>query len=253
MPSVVFHHPTDTLEAPDANIYNTAGAGGKSTSRCPSQGEYQRLLPHLEPIDLIFGEVIYDPGQLIRHVYFPNRGMISLLSAVSDQSTLEVGIVGNEGMAGIPLFLRVKRSRGRTLVQGAGTAMRMKASEMRKSSNHGSRLNRLLRLYTHALLIQVSQSAACNQFHRVEARLARWLLMTRDLMAADEFRLTQDFLSNMLGVRREGVSKAAGALRQQNLISYSRGNITILNRRGLEALSCQCYRIIREEYECFLN
>lgn len=217
------------------------------------RGEYLRLFPHLEPIDLTFGEVIYDPGQVIRHAYFPNTGMISLLSSVGQQSTLEVGVVGNEGMAGIPLFLGVKRSRGRALVQGAGTAMRLKASQMRKESNHGGALQRLLHRYVHALLTQVSQSAACNRFHRVEARLARWLLMTQDRMASEEFRLTQDFLANMLGVRREGVSVAAGALSEQGLIRYSRGNITILDRVGLEAISCQCYRIIKEEYDGFLN
>jgi CRP-like cAMP-binding protein len=210
--------------------------------------EYQRLLPKLEPLPLVFGEVIYKSGDLIRNVYFPISGIISLLAAVADRATLEVGIVGREGMVGLPAFLGVKTSGNRAVVQGAGAAMRMKASAFRNECENGGSFPRLLRRYTHSRLTQIAQGAACNRFHPIDARLARWLLMTRDRMGADEFQLTQEFLSNMLGVRREGVNKAAGALQQQDLISYSRGNLVILDRVRLKAIACHCYGIIKAEY-----
>ena len=214
--------------------------------------EYQRLLPKLEPLPLVFGEVIYESGDLIRNVYFPISGIISLLTAVEDRATLEVGIVGREGMVGLPAFLGVKTSGNRAVVQGAGAAMRMKTSAFRKECENGGSFPRLLRRYTHSRLTQIGQGAACNRFHPIDARLARWLLMTRDRMGTDEFQLTQEFLSNMLGVRREGVNKAAGALQQQDLISYCRGNLLILDRVGLKAIACHCYGIIKAEYDTFL-
>lgn len=215
--------------------------------------EYQRLLPALEQVPLTFGDILYEPGDIIRHVHFPNDSIISLLSAVAARSTLEVGIVGNEGMAGIPIFMGVAVSRNQALVQGAGTAMRMTAAALRKEANHGGALQRLLNRYSHSLLTQISQSAACNRFHLVNARLSRWLLMTHDRMGTDEFRLTQEFMSNMLGVRREGVNKAAGTLQRDKLLSYSRGNIKILNRAGLVAVACDCYQIIKNESDSYLN
>jgi CRP-like cAMP-binding protein len=215
------------------------------------RNEYRRLLPNLEPFPLVFGEVIYEPGDLIRHVYFPASGIISLL-AVEGQATLEVGIVGREGMVGLPVFMGVKTSRNRAVVRGAGTALRMKATAYRKECNNGGSLPRLLRRYSHSLLTQVTQGAACNRFHPMDARLARWVLMTRDRMGADEIQLTQEFLSNLLGVRREGVNKTAGTLQKQRLISYRRGTLTTLNRAGLEAVACQCYGIIKEECDSCL-
>ncbi len=214
--------------------------------------EYQHLLPELEEVTLTFGEILFESGDAIRHVFFPNDSSISLLSAVEDRELLEVGLVGNEGMAGLSVFMGVNKSRNRGLVQGSGTAMRMKAATLRKEVNNGSALHSLLHLYTHALLTQISQSAACNRFHLVNARLARWLLMTHDRVEGDEFRLTQEFISHMLGVRREQVTLAASSLQKQELISYSRGQIKILNRAGLEAVSCKCYRVVKEEYDNFL-
>ena len=211
--------------------------------------EYRRLLPDLELVPLNFGEVIYKPGDLIRHVYFPTAGILSLLAAAEEHATLEVGIVGREGMVGLPIFMGVKTSRDCAVVQGAGEALRMKATAFRKECSDGGSLPVQLRRYTHSRLTQISQGAACNRFHSIEARLARWLLMTRDRMERNEFQLTQEFLSNMLGVRREGVNKAAGALQHQNLISYSRGTLTILNQIGLEAASCRCYEIIKDEID----
>jgi CRP-like cAMP-binding protein len=215
--------------------------------------EYERLLPGLKRITLTFGEVLYEPGDTIKHVYFPNNSIVSLLSALSERSTLEVGMVGNEGMAGLPIFMGVKVSRTRALVQGAGSAMRMTSATVRDEANRLGALHRLLHRYSHSLLTQVSQSATCNRFHSVDARLARWLLMTSDRLGMGEFRLTQEFMSSMLGVRREGVNKAAGALQTEKLIRYSRGVITILNRRGLEANSCECYALIKSESDEYLN
>ena len=208
--------------------------------------EYQRLLPELEQVTLSFAEVLYEPGARIRHAYFPNDSVVSLLTEVADRSTLEVGIVGSEGAAGISVFMGVDTSPHRAIVQGAGTATRMKASVMREESEGAGPLHRLLLLYAHSLLTQVSQSAACNRFHMVEARLARWLLMSGDRLGSDEFLLTQDFISDMLGVRREGVSKAAGELQKNALINYSRGHIQILDRSGLEAASCECYGVLKD-------
>jgi CRP-like cAMP-binding protein len=215
--------------------------------------EYNRLLPNLRPITLTFGEVLYEPGDPIRHVYFPNDSIVSLLATMSGHSSLEVGMVGNEGMAGLSTFMGVNVSRTRALVQGAGSAMTMTSAAVRRETKRLGSLHRLLHRYSHSLLTQVSQSSACNRFHSVEARLARWLLMTADRLNAEEFRLTQDFMSSMLGVRREGVNRAAGALQADKLIRYSRGTIAILNRRGLETKACACYALIKADVDEYLN
>jgi CRP-like cAMP-binding protein len=232
-------------------LKSSARPANRLLDRLPRK-EYERLLPALEEIPLVFEEVLYEAGEVILDVYFPTSGIVSLLAAVDDRATLEVGLVGREGMVGLPVFMEVKTSGNRAVVQGVGSAFKMKAKFLRKECQDGGPLPRLLRRYSHSVLTQISQTAACNRFHPIEARLARWLLMTRDRMGADEFQLTQEFLSNMLGVRREGVNKAASTLQQQNLISYSRGALTILNRTGLEAIACKCYRIIKEEYEAAL-
>jgi CRP-like cAMP-binding protein len=215
--------------------------------------EYERLLPELEPVTMPFAEVLHEPGERIRHVYFPNDSVVSLLAAVSARSPLEVGLIGNEGMTGISVFMGVDTSPHRALVQGFGTAMRLRASVLRNESENVGALHRLLHLYAHSLLTQVSRSAACNRFHMLDARLARWLLMTGDRLGTNEFRWTQDFISNMLGVRREGVNKAAGLLQKEGLITYSRGHIKLLDRVGLEAVSCECYRIIKDESDSYLG
>jgi CRP-like cAMP-binding protein len=209
--------------------------------------DYQGMVRHLEQIPLVFEEVIYQSNAPISDVYFPNSGIVSLLAGVSERTTLEVGLVGNEGMVGLGVFLGVNTSVNRAVVQGAGSAMKMKASSLRKQCKDGGIFSQLLQRYSHSVLAQLTQSAVCNQFHSVDARLARWLLMTSDRMADDEFRLTQEFLSHMLGVRREGVSIAAGNLQKRKLIRYSRGCLRILDHPGLEAISCGCYEIIRDE------
>lgn len=211
--------------------------------------EYKRLLPKLKEVSLIYTETIFEPGDVIRHVYFPDSGIVSLLSAIEERSLLEIGIVGSEGFVGLPVFLGVKTSNIRALVQGEGAALRMKTADFLAECKNGGSLTPILQRYTHSLITQISQSAVCSRFHPIEARLARWLLMTSDRMASDEFQITQESLSNMLGVRREAVNKSERNLQRNGLINPSRRKITILNRAGLEAAACRCYLIIKEEYE----
>jgi CRP-like cAMP-binding protein len=211
--------------------------------------QYQRLLAGLESVALTFGEVLYEPGERIRHVYFPNDSLVSLLTVVEGHLALEVGMVGREGMVGVPLALGTDVSPVRALVQGAGTAMRMKAARFSEEILKSPQLQQEVNRYTGALMAQITQTAACNRFHVVEARLARWLLMTRDRVQSDEFRLTHEFLGHMLGVRRVGVTKAARALQGRKLIIYSRGKIRILDQRGLEAASCSCYELVKDMHD----
>jgi CRP-like cAMP-binding protein len=198
----------------------------------------------LEPVTLTYGEVLFESGEPIRHVYFPNDSLVSLLTTVEGHEALEVGLVGREGMVGISLALGIDVASVRALVQGSGTAMRMESARFQKAFQQCGPLQRQLYCYTHAKLAQARQTAACNRFHGVDSRLARWLLMTRDRVRSDQFLLTQEFLADMLGVRRVTVTKAAGALQQRKLIRYSRGKIRILSGKGLEAASCGCYKII---------
>jgi CRP-like cAMP-binding protein len=207
---------------------------------------YGRLAPDLELVTLTFGEVLYEPGDPIRHVYFPNDSLVSLLTVVDRHLALEVGMVGREGMVGVAFALGIVKSPVRAMVQGAGTAMRLKATRFRSEFGQREILRRQVLLYTHALMAQVAQTAACNRFHVVEARLARWLLMTRDRVASNQFHLTHEFLGHMLGVRRVGVTNAAHALRRRKLIDYNRGHIAIMNGRGLEAASCSCYEVVKD-------
>jgi CRP-like cAMP-binding protein len=213
------------------------------------QKEFKELAPHLEKVALNYNENIYEAGEVIKHVYFPESGIISLLSRVDAASSIEVGIVGSEGLAGLPVFLGVKTSGNVAVVQGAGSALRLTAADFLAACSGMGKLTAIIQRFIHSLFIQISQSAACNRFHPIEERLARWLLMTQDRMHASEFQITQEFLSNMLGVRREAVNKAAGSLHNLELISYVRGKLTINDRKGLEKAACPCYWIIKHEYE----
>lgn len=208
---------------------------------------YRDLLPGLAAVSLVFGDVLYEPGARIRDVYFPGKSVVSLLTVVDGHNALEVGLVGREGMVGIPLALGVEISPVRALVQGSGAAMQMTAAGFRKAFEASPLLRRGLYHYTHGLMAQITQTAACNRFHQVEARLARWLLMTRDRVDSAQFRLTQEFLSHMLGVRRVGVTAAASALQKRGLIQYTRGDLRILDHAGLEATACSCYRLVKQE------
>ena len=238
-------------QAPNANREpaNRVSVANSLLAALP-HAEYQRLLAGMEPVTLTYGEVLYAPGAPIRHVYFPIDCLISLLTTVEGNRALEVGLVGHEGMVGIPLALGINVSPVRALVLGTGTAMRMEAAPFRKELLQSMPLQRVLYRYTHALMAQFAQTAACNQFHAVKARLARWLLMIRDRVRSNEFRLTHELLAEMLGIRRVSVTIAAGALQKRKLISYSRGNIRILDRKGLEAVACKCYRIIKDKRFC---
>lgn len=211
--------------------------------------DYQLLLDRLEPVKLTFGEVLYRPGEPIHHVYFPTDSLVSLLTLAEGHHALEVGMVGYEGMLGIPLALGANDSPVRALVLGTGTALRMASADFRNEFQRSLLLQREVYRYTNELMAQMTQTAACNSFHQVEARLARWLLMTRDRMRSNQFHQTQDLLGNILGVRRVGVTKAAGALRQRKLISYNRGEISILDGDGLEAAACQCYQVVKDMHD----
>jgi CRP-like cAMP-binding protein len=210
---------------------------------------YRRLLAGLEPVTLKFGEVLYEPGETIRDVYFPGASLVSLLTLANGHLALEVGLIGREGMVGISLVLGHPVSLVRALVQGEGSALRMGAAPFLKAFRLSAPLQRELYSYTHALMAQISQTAACNRFHVVERRLARWLLMTHDRVKSDQFRMTHEFLGHMLGVRRVGVTKAAQSLQKRNLIRYSRGNIAILDRKGLEAAACECYEVVKDMHD----
>jgi CRP-like cAMP-binding protein len=211
--------------------------------------EYAHLLPNLEEIPLTYAEIIYEPGEVIRYVYFPNSGMISLLTRVAEGEVLEVGVVGNEGMVGLPVFLSVQTSLNQVIVQGDGAALRIKTEDFLKACERSGTLPKLLQRYTYALLTQVSQTVACNRFHLIEERLMCWLLLMHDRMQTDKFKITQEFLSKMLGVRREAVSKSAANLQQRKLIEYSRGIVSIINRAALEAAACNCYSVVKAEYD----
>jgi len=210
---------------------------------------YLRLAPGLAPVELVFGEVLYEAGDPIRDVYFPTQSLVSLLTVVEGHLALEVGMVGREGMVGVPLVLGADVSPVRALVQGAGPALKMDAQRFRNELNASPPLQREVQRYIYAMMVQISQTAGCNRFHVVEARLARWLLMTRDRMRSGHFRMTHEFLSHMLGVRRVGVTEAASALQRRKLIEYSRGSITILDDRGLEAACCSCYQVVNDMHE----
>lgn len=215
--------------------------------------ERERLHAGLELVRLKFRQVLFEPNRTIEHVYFPENAVVSILGIMEDGSAVETGTVGNEGMAGVPVFLGAMQMAGQAFVQIPGTAWRMPSAALREEVRRGSTLARLLGRYTQALFTLVAQSSACNRKHPLEERCARWLLMTHDRVEGDTFELTQHFLSQMLGVRRATVNEAAGALQARGLIEYSRGRITILDRAGLEAASCACYAIIQGEFARMLD
>ncbi|HEU5136670.1 MAG TPA: Crp/Fnr family transcriptional regulator [Steroidobacteraceae bacterium] len=218
----------------------SAGQGNRLLGALPPR-EFSRFAGGLEQVTLTYGQVLYEPGEPMHEVYFPSNCLVSLLTLVEGHRALEVGLVGREGMIGARLALGAAASSVRALVQGTGTALRMSSARFLKEFRRSPALQRALFQFTDTLMIQISQTAACNRFHMVEARLARWLLMTAERMASSEFHLTHEFLADMLGVRREGVTVAASGLQHRKLIRYRRGDITILDTRGLEATSCSCY------------
>jgi len=216
-------------------------AANQLLARLPRKDQ-QRLLAECEPASLAFAEILAEPGEQIRHVYFPLQSFISLTTSADQHNILEVALVGNEGMLGVSLILGIDVSPFHALVQGEGTALRLGAVQFRRQLELSPALQRLLKRYLFVVMCQLTQAAACTRFHVVETRLARWLLMTHDRAKSARFHVTHEFLAYMLGVRRVGVTKAASALQRRHLISYSRGDVTVLDRPGLEAASCGCYQ-----------
>jgi CRP-like cAMP-binding protein len=212
----------------------------------------RRILAECETVEQVFAEELYTPGERLSHVYFPITSFISMIMPIDATASLEVGLIGNEGMFGIPLALGVDVSPVRAVVQGAGSALRMHAVPFSRELKRSPSLQREIDRYVYVHISQLAQTAACTRFHVVEARLARWLLMTQDRAHADTFHITQEFLAFMLGVRRVGVTRAASSLQKRSLIHYSRGNITVLDRRGLRAASCGCYKADRDSYDRIL-
>lgn len=213
-----------------------------------TRAEYERLAVHLEHIKLAVGEVLYYPDQPITHVYFPNRGTVSVVATFEDGASVEVGMVGNEGMFGVCVFLGSISTPLEAVVQLSGDGLRMRAEVLRKEFNKGGQLQDLLLRYTQAFITQIAQTAACNRAHPVDGRLVRWLLMCQDRSHSKELYLTQEFIATMLGARRAGITEAAGRLQSNGLIKYNRGHITIVDRERLEAASCECYPIIKKEF-----
>jgi CRP-like cAMP-binding protein len=210
--------------------------------------DYRKLLSVLEPVKLTFGQTLYESQSQIREVYFPNDCFVSMLTTVDADRAAEVGLIGSEGMIGVPMALGVAVSPFRAVVQGEGTAMRMTTADFRRNFAASAGLKREVFLFTHLLMIQIAQTAACNRFHVVTQRMARWLLMTHDRVNSNEFRITQEFLALMLGIRRVGVSVAMCVLRDRKLINYRRGTITILDQAGLVAAACSCYKTVKDTY-----
>jgi CRP-like cAMP-binding protein len=226
--------------------------GNRIVAALPRE-EYKRLLPYLEPVSLSFKKYLYQSQALIEQVYFPNSGVVSMLNVMEDGGTVEIARVGNEGMVGIPVLLGADCAPAETLVQVPGDAMRMKADVFKSQVIPGSSPHNLLLRYTQALMSQLSQSVACNRLHSVEERCCRWLLQTRDRVSSDEFPITQEFLAQMLGVRRASVSEVAAILQKAGLIRYQRGKMKIIDQKGLKSGSCECYHLIKQEYARLLS
>jgi CRP-like cAMP-binding protein len=209
--------------------------------------ELKRIRSHLEPVDMPLGEVIYESGRQIGHVYFPTDSIVSLLYVLENGASAEIAVVGNDGLVGISLFMGGETTPSRAVVQSAGHAYRMPGEIMKREFNRGGTMQHLLLRYTQALITQMAQTAVCNRHHSVDQQLCRWLLLSIDRLATPELTMTQELIANMLGVRREGVTEAAGKLQKAGVISYRRGHIQVLDRPKLEGLSCECYEVVRRE------
>ena len=214
--------------------------------------DYARLEPHLELIPMRLGDVLYEPGVQLRYVYFPTSSIVSLLYVMEDGASAEIAVVGNEGMVGVALFMGGETTPSRAVVQSAGHAYRLKGQTLKEEFRRAAGLQHLLLRYTQALLTQMAQTAVCNRHHSVDQQLCRWLLLSLDRLPTNKLTMTQELIANMLGVRREGVTEAAGKLQAAGLINYSRGHITVLDRPRLEAQACECYQVVKKEFDRLL-
>ena len=216
-------------------------------------GAYDRLAAHLELIPMRLGDVLYESGDQLRYVYFPTTAIVSLLYVMEDGASAEIAIVGNEGILGICLFMGGETTPSRAVVQSAGHGFRLKAELLKNEFGRFGPTMHLLLRYTQALITQMAQTAVCNRHHSVDQQLCRWLLLSLDRLSSNELAMTQELIANMLGVRREGVTEAAGKLQEAGLIQYRRGRITVLDRPGLEARACECYQVVKTEFEMLLE
>jgi CRP-like cAMP-binding protein len=214
--------------------------------------ELQRWLPRLEPTDLPLGQVLYEPGVTLRHVYFPTDAIVSLLYVMENGASAEIAVVGREGLVGVSLFMGGGSTPSRAVVQSAGRGFRLEAAHMNEEFNRAGAVMHLLLRYTQALITQMAQTAVCNRHHTLDQQLCRWLLLSLDRLESGQLRMTQELIANMLGVRREGVTESALKLQQAGLIRYARGHIHVLDRPGLERRSCECYAVVKKEYDRLL-
>ncbi|MEW9585170.1 Crp/Fnr family transcriptional regulator [Paraburkholderia sp. DGU8] len=214
--------------------------------------EWARVAPHIRPVDLSLGQVIYEPGDRLDHVYFPGTSIVSLLYVLESGASAEIAIVGNEGIVGIALFMGGETMPSRAVVQSAGRAYRLAATVLKEEFHRAGAVQRLLLRYTQALITQMAQTAVCNRHHSIDQQLCRWLLLSLDRLPSNELTMTQELIANMLGVRRAGVTEAAVKLQEAGLIRYSHGRIEVLDRSGLETRACECYRVVKRECERLL-
>jgi CRP-like cAMP-binding protein len=212
----------------------------------------KRLFPHLELVPLPLGKVLYESGDTMRHVYFPTDSIISLLYVMESGASAEISVVGNEGLVGIALFMGGESTPSRAIVQSGGQAYRLPGQRLKDEFNRHGELLLLMLRYTQALITQMSQTAVCNRHHSIDQQLCRWLLLSLDRLPSNQLTMTQELIANMLGVRREGVTEAAGKLQRQGVIEYSRGHISVIDRRKLEQLSCECYAVVKKETDRLL-
>ncbi|HEU0203507.1 MAG TPA: Crp/Fnr family transcriptional regulator [Burkholderiaceae bacterium] len=218
-----------------------------------SAPEQARLFPRLELVPMPLGDVLYESGSQLGHVYFPTTCIVSLLYLMADGASAEIAVVGNEGLVGVALFMGGETTPSRAVVQSAGSAYRLAGATMKEEFNRAGQMQHLLLRYTQALLTQMAQTAVCNRHHSVDQQLCRWLLLSLDRLPTNELKMTQELIANMLGVRREGVTAAARSLQDAGLIRYSRGHITVLDRAKLEQRVCECYAVVKKEFDRLLN
>jgi CRP-like cAMP-binding protein len=216
------------------------------------KAERERLFPHMELVPMPLGDVLYESGIKLKHVYFPTTSIVSLLYVMEDGASAEIAVVGNEGIIGLALFMGGESTPSRAIVQSGGYAYRLKAKLLKDEFNRSGPMMHLLLRYTQALITQMAQTAVCNRHHSVDQQLCRWLLLSLDRLASNELTMTQELIANMLGVRREGVTEAAGKLQTAGVIHYSRGRITVLDRAGLEKKACECYAVVKKEFDRLL-